>query len=93
MAFPPGVWGRVGESREVLTFGGFPPKAAAAFDLKSGLSVFVHEHYINMMFLQKSLCICFPPLPHPTLYFYVYVLPEFCHGVRVCHGVLSMRNL
>lgn len=44
MAFPPGVLGRVGESREVLTFGGFLPKAAAAFDLTSGLSVFVHEY-------------------------------------------------
>lgn len=41
---------------------------------------------------KTSVCLLFP-FPHPTLYFYVYVLPEFCHGVRVCHGVLSMRNL
>lgn len=36
------------------------PKAAAAFDLKPGLSVFVHEYYINMMFLQNLRVFAFP---------------------------------
>lgn len=43
MALPPGVWGRVGDGRKALAFGGSPPQAAATFDLKSGLSMSVNE--------------------------------------------------
>lgn len=71
--------GQGGRWRKGSGIGGSPPQAAAAFDLKSGLSVSAYESYINMMSLQKQIMLL--NFPHPTLHLHMCSLPEFCHGI------------